>query len=75
LLLHDAIYTNMANKLLQKIIVLSLKTTSATRLYTNLDIPESINLIDRHTGDESVPKIMDTFRNFQGTVEEQMFHN
>jgi hypothetical protein len=48
---------------------------SATRLYTNLDIPESRNLIDRHTGDESFPKIMDMFRNLQGTVEEQMFRN
>jgi hypothetical protein len=37
-------------------VVLSLKTTSATTLYTNLDIPESRNFIDRHTGDESVPK-------------------
>jgi hypothetical protein len=49
--------------------------TSATILYTNLDIPESKNLIDRHSGDESVSKIMDIFRNFQGRVEEQMFHN
>jgi hypothetical protein len=52
-----------------------LKTTSATRLYINLDILESRNLIDRHTGDESVPKIMDIFRNFQGTVEERIFYN
>jgi hypothetical protein len=52
-----------------------LKTISATRLYTNLDIPESRNLIDRHTGDESFQKIMDMFKNFQGTMKEQMFHN
>jgi hypothetical protein len=48
---------------------------SATRLYTNLDIPESRNLIDLHSEDESVPKIMDIFKNFHGTMEEQMFHN
>jgi hypothetical protein len=52
-----------------------LKTTSATSLYTNLDIPESRNLIDLHSGDEGVSKMMDIFRNFQGAVEEKMFHN
>jgi hypothetical protein len=76
MLFYDAIYTSIGNKSLQKkSAVLSLKTMSATRLYTNLDIPESRNLIDRHTGDESFPKIMDMFRNLQGTVEEQMFRN
>jgi vancomycin permeability regulator SanA len=28
-----------------------------------------------HSGDVSIPKIMDVFRSMQGTVVEQMFHN
>jgi hypothetical protein len=28
-----------------------------------------------HSGDVSIPKIMDVFRSMQGTVEEQVFHN
>jgi hypothetical protein len=47
---------------------------SATRLYTNVDIPEAKRLIEMHSGDVSIPKIMDVFRNMQGTVEEQIFH-
>jgi hypothetical protein len=42
---------------------LSLKTTSATRLYNNLDIPEARKLIEKHSGEDSVPKIIDIFRN------------
>jgi hypothetical protein len=44
-------------------------------LYTNVDIPEAKRLIEMHSGDVSIPKIMDVFRSMQGTVEEQMFHN
>jgi hypothetical protein len=55
--------------------VLSLKTTNATRLYSNLDIPEARQLIVKLSGEESVPKIIDFLRNMQGTIEEQMFHN
>jgi hypothetical protein len=42
---------------------LSLKTTSATWLYNNLDIPEARKLIEKHSGEDSVPKIIDIFRN------------
>jgi hypothetical protein len=52
-----------------------LKTTSATRLYNNLDILEAIKLIEKHSGEDNVPKIIDIFRNMQDTIEEQMFHN
>jgi hypothetical protein len=54
---------------------LSLKTTSATRLYNNLDIPKARKLIEKHLGEDSVTKIIDIFRNMQGTTEEQIFHN
>jgi hypothetical protein len=54
---------------------LSLKTTSATRLYTNLDILEARKLIEKHSGEENVPMIIDIFRSMQGSIEEQMFHN
>jgi hypothetical protein len=54
---------------------LSLKTTSATRLYNNFDILEAIKLIEKHSGEDNVPKIIDIFRNMQDTIEEQMFHN
>jgi hypothetical protein len=54
---------------------LSLKTTSATRLYNNLDIPEARKFIEKHSGEDSVPKIIDIFRNMHGTTEEQMFDN
>jgi hypothetical protein len=36
--------------------VLSLKTTSATRLYANLDIPEARKLINVHHGGRKCPK-------------------
>jgi hypothetical protein len=55
--------------------VLSLKITSATRLYANLDIPEARKLINVQHGERSVPKIIDVFRRMQGTMEEQMCHN
>jgi hypothetical protein len=51
--------------------VLSLKITSATRLYANLDIPEARKLIDMHHGEESVPNIIHIFRRMQATMEEQ----
>jgi hypothetical protein len=54
---------------------LSLKTTSATRLYNNLDITKARKLIEKHSGENSVPKIIDIFRNMRGSIEEQMFHN
>jgi hypothetical protein len=44
-------------------------------LYTNVDIPEVKRLIEMHSRDVSILKIMDVFRSMQGTVEEQMFHN
>jgi Fe2+ or Zn2+ uptake regulation protein len=50
-------------------------TTSATSLYNNLDILEVRKLIEKHSGEDSAPKIVDIFRNMQDTIEEQMFHN
>jgi hypothetical protein len=47
---------------------LSLKTTSATRWYINLDIPEGRNLIDKHSRAESVPKIIHMLKRMQGTL-------
>jgi hypothetical protein len=44
-------------------------------LYTNIDIPEARKLIEKHSGEENVPKIIDMFRSMQGSIEEQMFHN
>ncbi|XP_062190232.1 replication protein A 70 kDa DNA-binding subunit B-like isoform X4 [Phragmites australis] len=54
---------------------LSLKSTSATRLYTDLDVTETWQLIDRYSNDETLPKIMEVDKSIQGTVEEQMFYN
>jgi hypothetical protein len=54
---------------------MSLNTMSATRLYTNLDIPEARKLIEKHSGEENVPTIIDMFRSMQGSIEEQMLHN
>jgi hypothetical protein len=53
---------------------LSLKTTSATKLYTYLDIEASI-LMNKHSGKGSFSKILLTIRSMQGTIEKQMFHN
>jgi hypothetical protein len=49
---------------------MSLNTMSATRLYTNLR-----KLIEKHSGEENVPTIIDMFRSMQGSIEEQMLHN
>jgi hypothetical protein len=54
---------------------LSLKTMSATRLHTKLDIPEARKLIEKHSGEENAPTIIDMFRSMQGSIKEQMFHN
>ncbi|XP_062199896.1 uncharacterized protein LOC133902313 [Phragmites australis] len=54
---------------------LSLKSTSATRLYIDLDLPETWQLIDRYSNDETLPKIMEVNKSIQGTLEEQMFYN
>jgi hypothetical protein len=48
---------------------------SATRLYTNVSIPEAKRLIEMYSRDVFIPKIMDVLRSMQGTVEEQMFYN
>jgi hypothetical protein len=54
---------------------LSLKTTSATKLYTDLDIPEARILMYKHFGEGSFLKILHTIRSMQGIIEKQMFHN
>jgi phage pi2 protein 07 len=54
---------------------LSLKTASATKQYTNLDIPEARILMNKHSGERSFPKILHTIRSMQDTIEEQMFHS
>jgi hypothetical protein len=63
------------NNVCNYFVALPLKTTSARRLYNNLDILEARKLIEKHSGEHSVPKIIDIFRNMQGTIEEQIFHN
>jgi hypothetical protein len=52
-----------------------LKSTSATKLYTDLDIPEASILMNKHSEKGSFSKILLTIRSMQGTIEEQMFHN
>uniref|UniRef100_A0A0A9DJ53 Replication factor A C-terminal domain-containing protein n=1 Tax=Arundo donax TaxID=35708 RepID=A0A0A9DJ53_ARUDO len=54
---------------------LYLKSTSTTRLYTDLDIAETWQLIDRYSNDETLPKIMEVDKSIQGTIEDQMFYN
>ncbi|KAM0896059.1 hypothetical protein ACQ4PT_023433 [Festuca glaucescens] len=53
---------------------LSLKSTSATRLYTNLDIPETSELLRSHSTEEIIPQMMEIDKSTQGTMEEQMFY-
>ncbi|KAM0875826.1 hypothetical protein ACQ4PT_036549 [Festuca glaucescens] len=60
--------------MVQKFYGLSLKSTSATRLYTNLDIPETWDLLHSHSTDEILPKMMELDKSTQGTMEEQMFY-
>jgi hypothetical protein len=52
-----------------------LKTTSATKLYTYLDILEARILMNKHSEEGSFLKILHTIRSMQGTIEESMFHN
>jgi hypothetical protein len=73
--LYDTFNDDTINQCVLLFSVLSFKTTSATRLYANLDIPEVRKLINVHHGEESVPKIINIFRRMQGTMEEQMCHN
>ena len=54
---------------------LSLKTTSATKLYANLDIPETHELIVRYSEEDNITKVMDIFRSNQRTLEDRMLHN
>ncbi|EEC73230.1 hypothetical protein OsI_07319 [Oryza sativa Indica Group] len=53
----------------------SLRSSSATRIYTNLHIRETWTLIDRQSSEETVPKMMEVDKSTQRTREEQMFYN
>ncbi|KAM0875827.1 hypothetical protein ACQ4PT_036549 [Festuca glaucescens] len=64
----------VTSTMVQKFYGLSLKSTSATRLYTNLDIPETWDLLHSHSTDEILPKMMELDKSTQGTMEEQMFY-
>ncbi|KAG2572513.1 hypothetical protein PVAP13_7KG183400 [Panicum virgatum] len=55
--------------------VTSLKTTSATRLYKDMDITDTWKLIQRYSHEENLPKMMEVNKSIQGTQEEQMFYN
>uniref|UniRef100_A0A0E0BEG0 Replication factor A C-terminal domain-containing protein n=1 Tax=Oryza glumipatula TaxID=40148 RepID=A0A0E0BEG0_9ORYZ len=59
----------------QEYIGLSLRSSSATRIYTNLHIRETWTLIDRQFSEETIPKMMEVDKSTQGTREEQMFYN
>ncbi|KAG2582025.1 hypothetical protein PVAP13_6KG051005 [Panicum virgatum] len=54
---------------------LSLKSTNGTRLYIDLDIPETWKLIDSVPYEETVPKLMEVDKSTKGTIQEQMFYN
>ncbi|KAJ1277266.1 hypothetical protein BS78_05G282000 [Paspalum vaginatum] len=55
--------------------MISLKTTNGTRIYTDLDIPETWKFIDSVPYEENFPKMMEVDKNTQGTLEDQMFYN
>ncbi|KAJ1273707.1 hypothetical protein BS78_05G005400 [Paspalum vaginatum] len=55
--------------------MISLKTTNGTRIYTDLDIPETWKFIDSVPYEENVPKLMEVDKSTQGTLEDQMFYN
>ncbi|KAF0910071.1 hypothetical protein E2562_001307, partial [Oryza meyeriana var. granulata] len=59
----------------QEYIGLSLRSSSATRIHINLDILETWTRIDRHSSEETVPKMVEVDKSAQGTIEEQMFYN
>uniref|UniRef100_A0A0E0LWN2 Replication factor A C-terminal domain-containing protein n=1 Tax=Oryza punctata TaxID=4537 RepID=A0A0E0LWN2_ORYPU len=54
---------------------LSLRSSSATRIYTNLHIRETWTLIDRQSSEETVATMMEVDKSTQGTRKEQMFYN
>ncbi|EEC82987.1 hypothetical protein OsI_28022 [Oryza sativa Indica Group] len=54
---------------------LSLRSSSATRLYTDINIPETWKIISRHSDEQNLPKLMEVDKSTQGTLEEQMFYN
>ncbi|KAM0896962.1 hypothetical protein ACQ4PT_022853 [Festuca glaucescens] len=64
----------VTSTMVQKFYGLSLNSTSATRLYTNLDIPETWDLLHSHSTEEILPKMMEIDKSTQGTMEEQMFY-
>ncbi|KAE8780931.1 hypothetical protein D1007_45875 [Hordeum vulgare] len=64
----------VTSTMVQKFNGLCLKSTSATRLYTNLDIPETWELRGSHSTEETLPKMMEIDKSTQGTLEDQMFY-
>uniref|UniRef100_A0A8R7PED8 DUF223 domain-containing protein n=1 Tax=Triticum urartu TaxID=4572 RepID=A0A8R7PED8_TRIUA len=64
----------VTSTMVQKFNGLCLKSTSATRLYTNLDIPETWELCGSHSTEETLPKMMEIDKSTQGTLEDQMFY-
>ncbi|KAJ1277134.1 hypothetical protein BS78_05G271300 [Paspalum vaginatum] len=55
--------------------MISLKITNGTRIYTDLDIPETWKFIDSVPYKENFPKMMEVNKSTQGTLEDQMFYN
>ncbi|XP_044367394.1 replication protein A 70 kDa DNA-binding subunit B [Triticum aestivum] len=64
----------ITSTMVQRFNGLCLKSTSATRIYIDLDIPEAQELLERDSTQVTLPKMMSIDRSNQGTLEEQMFY-
>ncbi|KAM0931379.1 hypothetical protein ACQ4PT_000408 [Festuca glaucescens] len=54
---------------------LSLRTTNASKIYLDLEIPETKQIINRHCTVDTFPTMIEVDASMQGTVEQQMFYN
>ncbi|KAM0851234.1 hypothetical protein ACQ4PT_052565 [Festuca glaucescens] len=54
---------------------LSLQTTNASKIYLDLEIAETKQIINRHCIVDTFPTMIEVDASMQGTVEQQMFYN
>lgn len=54
---------------------LELRTTNASKVYLDIQIPETKEIINRHCTEDVFPTMMEVDVSTKGTIEEQMFYN
>ncbi|KAM0899936.1 hypothetical protein ACQ4PT_020974 [Festuca glaucescens] len=74
-LLHKQTIVIVTSNLVRKFNGLSLRTTNASKVYLDIVIPESEQIMERHCERDVFPTMLEVDESNKGTIEEQMFYN